>query len=111
MSITNYTTKIMEIYDTLGSINVTVDMNGINHIFLSSLAQWYGPIATTICTLEKPPSFFDLQSMLMVEENHVSGSRNTQSDNQMLYTKADRLHRCGGRDWSACNNSNQQEQN
>ena len=27
--------------------------------------------------------------MLMVEENHVSGSRTTQSDNQMLYTEAD----------------------
>ena len=32
-----------------------------------------------ICTREKPPSFFDLQSMLMVEENHVRGSRTTLS--------------------------------
>ena len=42
----------------------------------------------TICTREKPLSFVDLQSMLMVEENHASGSSTTQSDSRMLYTEA-----------------------
>ena len=69
MLVTDYTTKVKEICDTLGSINVMVDEDEMVHI------------RTTISTREKPPSFFDLQSMLMVEENHASGSRNTQLDN------------------------------
>ena len=67
MSVTDYTTKIKEICDALGSINVTVDEDEMVHIYLGDLAQRYGPILTAICTREKPPSFFDLQSMLMVE--------------------------------------------
>ena len=73
MSVTNYTTKIKEICDVLGSINVMVDEDEMVQILLDGLTQWYGPIQTTICTWEKPLSFFDLQSMLMVEENHTSG--------------------------------------
>ena len=42
----------------------------------------------TICTREKP-LFFDLQSMLIVKENHASGSRITQSERWMLYTEVD----------------------
>ena len=38
----------------------------------------------------KPPSFFDLQSMLMVEENHAGSTRDVSSDGQMLYMEADR---------------------
>ena len=66
MSVTDYTTKVKEIYDAIESINVTVDEDEIVQICLDGLAQRYGPIRTAICTREKPPSFFNLQSMLMV---------------------------------------------
>ena len=89
MSVTNYTTKVKQICDALGSINLTVDEDKMVQICFGDLAQRYGPILTAICTWEKPPSFFDLQKMLMVEENHTSGSWTTQSDNEMLYTEAD----------------------
>ena len=88
MLVTDYTTKIKEIYDTLGSINVTVDEDEMLQICLSGLAHQYGPIQITICTREKPSSFIDLQSMLMVEENHTRTTRNASSDSQMLYTEA-----------------------
>ena len=57
--------------DALGSINVVVDEDEMVQICLGGLAQRYGPIRMAICTREKPPSFFDLQSMLMVQENHT----------------------------------------
>ena len=43
------------------------------------------------------PSFFDLQSMLLVEENHAGASTSTHTDNRMLYTEGDRPRGCGGR--------------
>ena len=43
-----------------------------------------------IYTRQNLPSFFDLHSMLLVKENHASGSKSTQSDNQMFYMEADR---------------------
>ena len=64
--VTDYTTKVKEIGDALGSINVIVDEDEMVQICLDGLAQRYGPIRTAICTREKPPSFFNLQSMLMV---------------------------------------------
>ena len=39
---------------------------------------------------------FDLQLMLMVEENHGGESRNTHLDYQMVHTEADRPHDRGG---------------
>ena len=74
MSVTDYTMKVKEICDALGSINVTVDEDKMIQICLGGLPQRCGPNHMAICTREKPPSFFDLQSMLMVEENHTSGS-------------------------------------
>ena len=44
MSITDYTTKVKEIFDTLGSINVTVDEDEMVQIYLGGLAQRYEPI-------------------------------------------------------------------
>ena len=96
MLITDYTTKVKEICDALESINVTVDEDEVVQICLSGLAQRYGPIRIAICTWEKPSSFFDLQSMLMVEENHASRSRTNQSDIWMLYTEVDRPRGHGG---------------
>ena len=87
---TDYTTKIKDICNALGSINVSVDEEEMVQIYLHGLAQRYGPIETTICTREKPTSYFDLQSMLTVEENDTGVSRSRQSDNRMLYTEADR---------------------
>ena len=75
------------------------------------LPRRYGPNRTTICTQEKPPSFFGLQSMLMVEENHTSGSRSTQSDNLMLCIDADRPRGLGGWGGSAHNSCGWQQQN
>ena len=72
MSITDYTPKMKEICDTLDSINVTVDEDEMVQICIGGLAQRYGPIWTTICSQEKPLSFFDLELMLMVEENCAS---------------------------------------
>ena len=89
MSITDYTPKMKEICDTLDSINVTVDEDKMVKICLGGLAQRYRPIWTVICTREKQPSFVDLKSMLIFEENHTCGLRTTQSDNRMLYTEAD----------------------
>ena len=50
MSITEYTTKLKEICDALGSINVMVDKDEMVQICLGGLAQWYEPIRITICT-------------------------------------------------------------
>ena len=88
--VNNYTTKIKEICDVLGSINVIVGKDKMVQIFLGVLTQRYEPIRMTICTGEKPSTFFDLQSMLMVEENHAGASRSTHSNSLMLYTEADR---------------------
>ena len=64
------------------------------------LAQWitkkYGPIWTTICTREKPPSFLGLHSILLVEENHMGVSTSMHADNKMLYTEEDRPRGHGG---------------
>ena len=35
------------------------------------------------------PSFFDLQSMLLIEENHAGASMSTHTDNKMLYKEGD----------------------
>ena len=45
--VTNYTTKVKEICDALGSINVTVNEDEMVQICLGGLAQRYGPIRTT----------------------------------------------------------------
>ena len=49
-----YTTKIKEICDALGSINVLVDEEEMVHICLGALALRCRPIWTTICMREKP---------------------------------------------------------
>ena len=56
----DYTTKIREICDALGFINVTMDENEMVQICLGGLLQRYELIRTIICTREKPPTFFDL---------------------------------------------------
>ena len=90
MTVIEYTMKIKETSEALGSINVMLDEEEMVQVCLGGLLQRYGPIRTEICTREKPPTFFDLQSMLMVEENHIGVSRGMHSDGQILYMEADR---------------------
>ena len=91
MSITSYTLKIKELCDSLGSISVNVDDEEMVQICLGDLAPRFGAMRTAVLAREKPPSFFDLQSMLLVEENHVR-TRSNASEGHMLYT-----HSNGGR--------------
>jgi hypothetical protein len=88
MSVADYTAKIKEICDALGSIDMIVEDDKMFQICLGGLAQRFGLLRTAICTREKPPSFFDLQSMLLVEENHGKVTKNAPDDGQMLYTQS-----------------------
>ena len=62
-------TKIKDVCDALRSINVAVDEDEMVHICLNSLTHKYDSYQTSITIRENPSSIFDLQSMLMVEEN------------------------------------------
>ena len=81
MSMTDYTSKIKEICDMLGSINVMIDEDEMVQVYLEGLAQMFGSFRMVVCTREKMPSFFNLQSMLLVEENHVGVSKSTHTHN------------------------------
>ena len=91
MSITTYTLKIKELCDFLDSISVNVDDDEMVQICLDGLALGFGTMRTAVLAREKSPSFFELQSMLLVEENHVCTMSNA-SEGHMLYT-----HSNGGR--------------
>ena len=82
MSIGNYTLKIKEFCDSLRSINVNIDNDKMVQVCLGGLAPQFDAIRLVVLTRENPPSF-DLQSMLLVEENLVRTRGNT-SDRQML---------------------------
>ena len=70
MSITGYTLKIKELCDALGSIDVVIDDNEMVQICLGGLAPRFNAMRTAILARENTPSFFDLKSILLVEENH-----------------------------------------
>ena len=91
MSITNYTLKIKELCDSLGSISVNVDDDKMVQICLGGLTPRFGAMRTDALVRKKPPSLFDLQSILLVEENHVQTRSNT-LEGQMIY-----MHLKGGR--------------
>ena len=67
MSITDYTLKIKELCNALGSINVAIYDEEMVHICLGSLAPRFGMIKLAILVRENPPFFFDLQLILLVE--------------------------------------------
>ena len=96
MSVTDYTAKIKSICDSLGSINVNIDEDEMVQVCLGGLAQRFNPLRTAILARDTPPSFFNLQSMLLVEENHVQPKTNT-SEGQMLFSDTDGAHRRGRR--------------
>ena len=88
MTIINYTLKNKELCDALGSINVIIGDDEMVQICLGSLTPRFGTIKSAVLMREKPPSFFDLQSILLVKENHVR-QRNNSRDGQMLYPNLD----------------------
>jgi hypothetical protein len=69
--VADYTLKINEICESLASVDVDIDDCEKVQICLGGLVSKFGAFRTTVCTRETTPSFFDLQSMLLVEENHV----------------------------------------
>ena len=68
--------SIKELCESLGSINVNIDDEEMVQICLDGVAPRYGAIRSVVLERENPPSF-DLQSMLLVEENHVRTRGNT----------------------------------
>ena len=85
MSVSDYTAKIKSICDSLGSININVDEDEMVQVCLGGLIQRFNPLRMTTLARENPPSFFNLQSMLLVEENHVR-SKSKMSEGQMFFT-------------------------
>ena len=88
MSVSNYTAKIKSIYNSLGSININVDEDEMVQVCLGGLAQWFNLLMKAILARETPPSFFDLQSMLLVRKNHVWTKTKT-SEGQMFFSNSD----------------------
>ena len=88
MSITSYTLKIKELCDALGSIDVIIDDSEMVQICLGGLAPDFNTMRTAVLARENTPSFFDLQSILLVEENHARQRSNT-PEGQMLYSQSD----------------------
>ena len=90
----DYTSKIKDICDTLTSIDVNVEEGEMVKIYLEGLVSKFGAFRTDVCTRENMSSFLDLQSILLIEENHAGASTSMHADNKMLYTEGDR---CRGR--------------
>ena len=99
----DYTSRIKDICDSLTSIEVNIEKSEMVQICLAGLAPKFGAFRTAVCAWENTPSFFDLQSMLLVEENHAGASTSTHTDNKMLYTERDRPRGRGGRGESVRN--------
>ena len=62
--------KIKDICDSLVSIDVNIEEDKMVHICLGGLASKIGAFRIVVCTRENMSSFLDLQSMLLIEENH-----------------------------------------
>ena len=83
----DYTLKIKDICDSLASIDVNIEESEMVQICLGGLASKFGAFRTVVCTRENTSSFFDLQSMLLVEEKHAGASTSAHTDSKMLYTE------------------------
>ena len=90
LSVADYTSKIKDICDSLASIEVNIEESEMVQVCLRGLASKFGAFRTVVCIWENMSSFYDLQSMLVVEENHAGASASTHTDNKMLYTERDR---------------------
>jgi hypothetical protein len=108
--VADYTLKISEIRETLASVDVNIDDSEKVQICLGGLVSKFGAFRTAVCTKETTPSFFDWQSLLLVEENHVGASTSTHTDSKMLYTEGERPRGRGGRGRgeSVCNGGDRQ---
>ena len=96
LPVADYTSKIKDICDSLASIDVNIEESKMVQVCLGGLASQLGAFRTVVCTRKNTSSFFDLQSMLLVEENHTGASTSTHTDNKMLYTEGDRTRGRGG---------------
>ena len=85
--------KIKDIYDSLTSIEMDIEESKMVQVCLRGLAPKFGAFRTAVCTRENTLSFFDLQSMLLAEENHAGASTSMQTDNKMMYTEGDNCAR------------------
>ena len=110
MTVANYTSKIKDICDSIASINVIVEEGEMVKICHGGFTSKFGAFRIAVCTRENTPSFFDLQSMLVVEENHVGVSTSTHADNKMLYTERDMPCGRGGRGESVRNGGGRWDQ-
>ena len=68
--VVDYIARIKKICDSLASINVTVEKDEIVQVCLTGLASKFEAFQIAACTKEITPSFFQLHSMFLVEENH-----------------------------------------
>ena len=84
MSMADYTSKIKEIYDSLSSINVTVEEDEMVQVCLGGLASKFGSFRTVVCMRKNASLFFELQSVLLTEENHMGASMSTHAESKML---------------------------
>ena len=80
----DYTRKIENVYDSVSSININIEEDGMTQGCLGGFKQMFDPIRTTILVREKTPSFFDRQSMLLVKENNMRTKSKT-SKGQILF--------------------------
>jgi hypothetical protein len=107
--VADFTLKINEICYSLALIDVNIDESEKVQICLRGLASKFGAFRSAVCTREATLSFFDLQLMLLVEENHVgAAAMSTHTDSQMLYTEGERPRRRGGRSESVSHGANRQ---
>ena len=90
MSTTYYTSNIKDICEFRASIDVNVEQCEMVQICLRGLASKFRASRTTFCTRENTPSIFDLQLMVLVEENHAGALTSTHADNKMLYKEEDK---------------------
>jgi hypothetical protein len=109
LSVADYTLKINEICDSLASIDMNIDESEKVQICLGGLASKFGAFRTTVCTREATPSFFDLQSMLLVEENHVGATATgAHTDSKMLDAEGERPRGHGERNESISHGGDRQ---
>ena len=103
MSMAVYMARTKEIYDSLATINVTVEEDEMVQVYIRGLTSKFEAFRMAVNTREDTHSFFELQSMLLIEENHVGASSSTHADGKMLYMEDDRPRGRGGRGGSARN--------
>ena len=60
LSVTDYTSKIKDICDSLASIDVNIEEGEMVHVCLGGLASKFGVFQTAMCTRENTSSFFNL---------------------------------------------------